>query len=141
MRTTIFTQLQGLDAGDVLRAADSSQPPLSRNERGNLTFNRSQQTGLPAPRSRGTSEEADLPEFSDEPRVEPSGRVTVEEIAAHLNIGRLAVYALLERRIIPAVRVGRRWIITRRAYLHWERTCGMASPAGLSAQPEVTVFN
>jgi excisionase family DNA binding protein len=129
MRTTIFTQRQALDPGDLLRTADSSHPTLSR------------QTGLPVPRSRGTSEEADLPEFSDEPRVEPSGRVSVEETAAHLNIGRLAVYALLERRIIPAVRLGRRWIITRHAYRHWERTCGMTSPAGLSAQPEVMVLN
>ena len=68
-------------------------------------------------------------------------RITVEEIARRLDIGRLAVYAMLERRIIPGVRLGRRWIITRQAYEHWERTCGMRPDAGLNAQPEVTVLN
>ena len=32
---------------------------------------------------------------------------------------------MLEKGIIPSVRVGRRWIVTRHAYEHWERTCGM----------------
>jgi excisionase family DNA binding protein len=68
-----------------------------------------------------------------------SGRITVQEIAFRLGIGRLAVYALLEQKIIPAVRLGRRWIITRHAYEQWERTCGMRSETGLVAQPEVTV--
>ena len=52
----------------------------------------------------------------------PSNRITVEEIARH--IGRLAVYDMLEQQIIPAIRPGRRWIITRHAYEQWERTCG-----------------
>ena len=51
-------------------------------------------------------------------------RITVEEIVQRLHIGRLAVYALLEHGIIPGIRLGRRWIITRHAYEHWERTCG-----------------
>jgi excisionase family DNA binding protein len=53
--------------------------------------------------------------------------MSVQEVAARLSIGRLAVYAMLEQRIIPAVRIGRRWIITRYAYEQWERTCGMRS--------------
>jgi excisionase family DNA binding protein len=61
---------------------------------------------------------------------DPSGRISVPEIAKRLRIGRLAVYAMLEQGIIPAIRLGRRWIITRRAYLHWEETCGLR-PAGL----------
>jgi excisionase family DNA binding protein len=65
----------------------------------------------------------------------------VEEVARHLNIGRTAVYAMLERRIIPGIRLGRRWIITRHAYKHWERTCGMQLGAGLVPQTEVTVLN
>jgi excisionase family DNA binding protein len=70
-----------------------------------------------------------------------SNRMTVEEIARRLGVGRLAVYAMLEHRIIPGIRLGRRWIITRHAYEHWESTCGMATSAGLGAQPEVTVLN
>ena len=69
-----------------------------------------------------------------------AGRITVEEIAKRLGIGRLAVYYMLEQRIIPAVRLGRRWIITRHAYDHWEHTCG-TERAGLSAPAEVTVLN
>jgi len=38
---------------------------------------------------------------------------------------------MLEQGIIPAIRLGRRWIITRRAYLNWEETCGVRSGAGL----------
>jgi len=71
----------------------------------------------------------------------PSSRITVLEIARRLNVGRLAVYSMLEQGIIPAVRLGRRWIITKHAYQQWERTCGMQPGAGLVAQPEVTVVH
>jgi excisionase family DNA binding protein len=67
-----------------------------------------------------------------------SGRISVPEVAKRLRIGRLAVYAMLERGIIPAVRLGRRWIITRRAYETWEETCGVRAAAGL---PEPTRAN
>jgi excisionase family DNA binding protein len=70
-----------------------------------------------------------------------SRRISVEEIARGLNIGRLAVYDMLERGIIPAIRLGRRWIITRHAYEQWERTCGIQAGTGLVPQPEVTVLN
>jgi excisionase family DNA binding protein len=59
-----------------------------------------------------------------------SARITVPEIATRLAIGRLAVYSMLERGIIPAIRIGRKWLITRFAYENFERTCG-AKP-GLS---------
>jgi excisionase family DNA binding protein len=68
------------------------------------------------------------------------GRVTVEEIADRLKIGRLAVYSMLEKQIIPAIRLGRRWIVTRHAYEQWGRTCGTAAGAGLGKQTEVTVL-
>lgn len=68
-------------------------------------------------------------------------RITVPEIARRLRIGRLAVYDLLEQRVIPGVRLGRRWIVTRHAYEHWERTCGTLGNAGLPENPEVTVLN
>ena len=56
----------------------------------------------------------------------PRARMTVEEIARRLDIGRLAVYTMLEQGIIPAIRLGRRWIVTRHAFEDWERTCGTA---------------
>jgi excisionase family DNA binding protein len=68
-------------------------------------------------------------------------RISVPEIALRLDIGRLAVYAMLEQGIMPGIRLGRRWIITRHAYEQWERTCGMRAGAGLPTQPEVTVLN
>jgi excisionase family DNA binding protein len=76
---------------------------------------------------------------SHEPTV--SSRMPVEEVARRLKIGRLAVYRMLEQRIIPGVRIGRRWIITRQAYEEWERTCGMRNSAGLPETQEVTVLN
>jgi excisionase family DNA binding protein len=54
----------------------------------------------------------------------PSSRISVPEIAKRLNIGRMAVYAMLEQGILPGIRLGRRWIITRLAYMAWEQTCG-----------------
>ena len=68
-------------------------------------------------------------------------RMSVEEIALRLEVGRIAVYAMLEQGIIPGIRLGRRWIITRHAYEQWERTCGMPAAAGLKGQTEVTALN
>lgn len=68
-------------------------------------------------------------------------RIMVSEIALRLKIGRLSVYELLARGIIPGIRLGRRWIVTRHAYEQWERTCGTGNGAGLAAEPEVTVLN
>jgi excisionase family DNA binding protein len=58
-----------------------------------------------------------------------SDRLTIPEIASRLNIGRLAVYAMLEQGLLPGLRVGRRWIVTRHAYENWERTCGTQKPS------------
>jgi excisionase family DNA binding protein len=70
-----------------------------------------------------------------------SSRMTVPEIVHRLRVGRLAVYAMLEQGIIPGIRLGRRWIITRNAYEHWERTCGVPTATGFSVAPEVSVVN
>ena len=67
-------------------------------------------------------------------------RLSVEEIARRLAIGRLAVYAMLEHGLLPGIRVGRRWIVTRHAYEQWERTCGVRATgpmSGLQTPPEV----
>ena len=71
----------------------------------------------------------------------PGSRISVLEIPRRLSIGRLAVYSMLEQGIIPGIRLGRRWIITRHAYLAWERTCGRRSGARLRRPPEVVVVN
>lgn len=69
--------------------------------------------------------------------IQPGGRITIPEIARRLAIGRLAVYAMLEKGIIPGIRLGRRWIVTRHAYELWERTCGLSGPGacGSRSQP------
>ena len=53
-------------------------------------------------------------------------RLTVDQIAKDLRIGRSKVYEMLEARIIPNIRVGRTWIVTRNAYDLWKRNCGTA---------------
>lgn len=68
--------------------------------------------------------ETDPPDLSGSLPPGRKERITIEEIASRLSIGRLAVYALLDRGEIPAIRLGRRWIVTRHAYEQWERTCG-----------------
>jgi excisionase family DNA binding protein len=53
-----------------------------------------------------------------------SGRMSIQEIAERLSIGRIAVYTMLEQGLLPGIRLGRRWIVTRCAFEQWERTCG-----------------
>jgi excisionase family DNA binding protein len=88
---------------------------------------------------------SDPAESPNSPRSSDSGprsnRISVPEIARRLDIGRLAVYAMLEQGIMPGIRLGRRWIITRYAYDVWERSCGMCAVTGLQTQAEVTVLN
>ena len=77
---------------------------------------------------------ADQPQRNtDESEDSPGGRISVLEIAKRLKIGRLAVYSMLEQGIIPGLRIGRRWIVTRQAYLTWESTCGLRPNTGLGA--------
>jgi excisionase family DNA binding protein len=61
--------------------------------------------------------------------VQTSNRFTVMQIAKRLGLGKMAVYGMLEYGIIPGIRVGKRWIITRHAYEQWEKTCGQIRPA------------
>ena len=75
------------------------------------------------------------------PEARLSSRISVPEIARRLDVGRLAVYSMLEQGIMPGIRLGRRWIITRHAYEQWECTCGMRHEAGLHVGPEVQVLN
>jgi excisionase family DNA binding protein len=68
-----------------------------------------------------------------------SARISIPEIARVLGVGRLAVYAMLDQGVIPGIRLGRRWIVTRLAFEHWERTCGWKSGTGFPSKPEVNV--
>jgi excisionase family DNA binding protein len=68
-----------------------------------------------------------------------NGRISIPEIAARLSIGRLAVYSMLERGMLPGLRLGRRWIVTRHAYDQWELTCGMRPALDLCRTAEVSV--
>ena len=54
-------------------------------------------------------------------------RLSVKEIAERLDIGKMAVYAMLETGALPGIRVGKRWLVTRFAYEQWERTCVLAN--------------
>jgi excisionase family DNA binding protein len=54
-----------------------------------------------------------------------SSRITIPQIALRLSLGRQTVYAMLEQRLIPAVRIGK--IVTRYSYERWERSAGMTS--------------
>ena len=73
------------------------------------------------------------------PDTPASTRMSIPEIARRLDIGRMAVYEMLEKGILPGIRLGRRWIVTRHAYEQWERTCGMRAGTGLNSHTEVMV--
>jgi excisionase family DNA binding protein len=72
-------------------------------------------------------------------------RMSIPEIASRLGIGRLAVYAMLQQGLLPGIRLGRRWIVTRSAFDSWEKTCGTrtgtATDTGFRPDSEVTVVN
>ena len=72
-----------------------------------------------------------------------NARMSVPEISRRLNIGRLAVYSMLEQGLLPGIRLGRRWIVTRAAFEAWEKSCGTlpGTPTGTGFHPkfEVTV--
>ncbi len=54
----------------------------------------------------------------------PASRVTVQDIMADLQIGKHSVYQMLDSNIIPGIRLGRGWLVTRNAYDRWKETCG-----------------
>ena len=60
----------------------------------------------------------------NESRRNGSARIQVPEICQRLALGRQAVYGLLEAGIIPAIRLRRKWLISRQSYLDWEKSFG-----------------
>ena len=71
--------------------------------------------------------------------------MSIPEIARRLGIGRLAVYTMLEQGLLPGIRLGRRWIVTRPAFDVWEKTCGTRADkqtgTGFLSNVEVPVVN
>jgi len=61
-------------------------------------------------------------------------RITVQEIAGRLAMGKESVYRLLDRGEIPAIRHGRSWLISRSAYERWEQSFGSRGQG--SAEPQ-----
>ena len=51
-------------------------------------------------------------------------RLSIQEIATDLAIGRHSVYQMLETGVIPGIKLGRGWLVTRYAYERWKHTCG-----------------
>ena len=60
---------------------------------------------------------------------EGNSRITVAEIRRRLKLGRKKIYHMLEDGVIPAVRCGKLWVITRHSYLAWEATAGQTRAA------------
>jgi excisionase family DNA binding protein len=56
--------------------------------------------------------------------VATSSRISVQEIAADLAIGKHSVYRMLEGGVIPGIRLKRGWLVTRYAYERWKESCG-----------------
>ncbi len=54
--------------------------------------------------------------------------ITIPEIADRLDVCEETVYDLCKRHIIPSIRPGRRFIISRTAYEKWEATIGTDKP-------------
>jgi excisionase family DNA binding protein len=54
----------------------------------------------------------------------PHTTITIPEIADRLDVCEETVYNLCKRHIIPSIRPGRRFIISRTAYEKWEATIG-----------------
>ena|SRR5579871_1784704 len=50
--------------------------------------------------------------------------ITIPEIADRLDVCEETVYDLCKRHVIPSIRPGRRFIISRAAYEKWETTIG-----------------
>ena len=84
------------------------------------------------PGGRAISRSLDLTQTGREMEVvvmeQASNRMSIREIARRLDIGRVAVYQMLDEGLLPGIRLGRRWIVTRHAYEQWEKTCGLPAP-------------
>lgn len=62
--------------------------------------------------------------------------ITVPEIAERLGICEETVYDMLHKHEIPNLRHGRRFIVSRAAYEHWEATIGQAVQPAAAPLPQ-----
>jgi excisionase family DNA binding protein len=60
-----------------------------------------------------------------------SSRITIDEITRDLNLGRVRVYEMLKQHIIPNIRLGRSYLVTRHAYEEWKKICGLQKAASV----------
>ncbi len=58
------------------------------------------------------------------PQSPPARTIGVAEMAQRLNICEPTVYQMLKDGKIPAMRVGKRWLISRTRYEQWEASFG-----------------
>ena len=59
-------------------------------------------------------------------------RMTIDEIARRLAVGKYAVYKALKEGVLPGVMIGNRWMVSRIAFERWLKTCGL--PAEMKAE-------
>jgi len=62
--------------------------------------------------------------------------VSVEEVARHLNVAKDSVYRWIERRQLPAHKIGRLWKFKLSEVDDWVRRGGAAENADLRGQPK-----
>ncbi len=60
--------------------------------------------------------------------------LNAQEVMEMLRVGRSTVYALLNRRDFPAVRIGKRLIVSETALQEWMRRGGTAQDTGEAQQ-------
>ncbi|MGH3517054.1 MAG: helix-turn-helix domain-containing protein [Haloechinothrix sp.] len=62
----------------------------------------------------------DAPYMESEQVIDPHrATYTVMEVAYLLNLSRGVTYQYVREGVIPAQRIGRRWVIPRRSFHHW----------------------
>ena len=124
-----------------LRAIKPPADPLQHDEATPVPPGAEAEVGF----SRSTRNARYLPVVDRNGGRDASSRMSIPEIARRLGIGRLAVYAMLEQGLLPGIRLGRRWIVTRPAFEAWERTCGRRAgeqtDTGFHRDFEVPVVN
>jgi excisionase family DNA binding protein len=61
--------------------------------------------------------------------------ITVPEISERIGICEETIYEMLRSRVIPNIRYGRRFIISRNAFERWEATIGEQVQPSVSKEP------
>ena len=61
--------------------------------------------------------------------------ITVPEISERIGICEETIYSMLRSRVIPNIRYGRRFIISRNAFERWEATIGEQAQSSVSNTP------